>query len=88
MSKKRSDALQALVAERADLDREIVAATELEEEARRESIAARQVLDDRASRRKAIEERRAATNDALRIIQLRDDVSDETVAALAARAAR
>lgn len=87
MSKKRSDALQALVAEVVDLDAEILVARDGEDEARRESVAARQALDLKAQKRQELEERRSATQKALDIIKARDLISDETIVALAERAA-
>ncbi len=88
MTTRRSDALQALAGEIAEMEASIVTARSLEEEARREHIAARQVLDDRRGDRERLEERQAATRKAMQIIQERDGVSDETVDALVARAAR
>ncbi len=88
MSKKRSDALQALIAEVVDLDSEITVASEAEEEARAEFVTARQALDTCRAKREAAEARRSATQKALAIIQERDQVADETVAALSDRAAR
>jgi hypothetical protein len=88
VSKKRSDALQALVAELVDADRAIAVARDAEEEAQREFIAARQVLDAALARTKAAVGRRTITNDALRLIQTRDEIGDDVVQALAERAAR
>lgn len=85
---RRSDALTALVAEVADLDRDIAARREREDDARREFVAARQALDTAAAAVSAAEKRRVATTSALDLIASRDDVSDETVAALLERAAR
>lgn len=86
--RKRSDALQALVGEVADLAAELERARDTEELARVEFVAARQALDTESGKRKAIESRLQDTEQALAIIQMRDAVSDETLAALRARAAR
>jgi hypothetical protein len=85
---KRSDALTALIAEIVDLDRELTLALGVEEEARIEFVTARQLLDTRQGERKRLEERRQITRDALGIIQGRDVVSDDVVAALMERARR
>lgn len=87
MSRKRSDALQALVAEVVDLAADLAQARDLEEHARQEFVAARQVLDLEAQKRQAIEDRLENTEQALGIIQARDEVSDETLTALRQRAA-
>jgi chromosome segregation ATPase len=88
VSKRRSDALQALVAELADA-RDLVGDYSHErEEAQREFVAARQVLDTANERLKAAEGRVADTDEAIRIIQRRDDIGDDVVAALVERAAR
>jgi uncharacterized protein YPO0396 len=87
MTKKRSDALQALIAEVADLDVDITLARTAEEAARVESTAARQALDHEIGNRTTLEARRAATQKALDIIQTRDAISDDVVEALATRAA-
>jgi hypothetical protein len=77
VSKKRSDALQALVAELVEADRTIAVARDAEEEAQREFVAARQVLDGALARTKAAVGRRTITNDALRLIQTRDEIGDD-----------
>lgn len=88
MSKKRSDALQALIAELVDAEQTVALLEAAEEEARQESVAARQALDAAATRTREAVGRRRATSDALGIIQARDAVSDETVDALRARVQR
>lgn len=85
---RRSDALQALVVEVVDLDRDIVEARGQEDFARQESVAARAALDVARGRREALEGRRTTTAAALQLIQDRDEVSEDTVAALMVRAAR
>lgn len=86
MSKKRSDALQALVAEVVDLEADIEHAREREETARIEFTAAQQVLANYRDKRAALEERRTITSRALSLIQERDLITDETVDALKVRA--
>lgn len=88
MSKKRSDALTALVAELADADRDVASERHLEEEAQQEFVAARQVLDAAVARSKAAVGRRTITHDALKLIQTRDEIADDVVAALLERANR
>lgn len=85
MSKKRSDALQALIVEAVDVRREIERAREVEGAARTEFTFARQQLDIPTAERVALEARETATREAITIIQGRDDVSDDVVAALIAR---
>lgn len=85
---RRSDALQVLVEEVVALERDIAQACGIEEEARQESVAARAALDAARGRREALEGRRATTATALKLIQGRDEVSEDTVAALMVRARR
>lgn len=83
---KRSDSLQALIFELVDLDRTLVAARAAAEVARQEFVAARQALDNENAKVAVAEQRRVSTRGALDIIQGRDNISDETVDALIARA--
>ena len=88
MTKRRSDALQALVREVADLDRDIGVAREQENAARQESVFARQQLDNASTARQRLEDHRRVTREALQLLQGRDDVADETVEALLSRESR
>lgn len=85
MSKKRSDALTALVAEVVDLRAEYQHALDQENEARSEWTAARQVVDSATATRTQADERLTATREALGIVQRRDEVADDVVEALIAR---
>lgn len=86
MTKKRSDALQALVAEVVDLGAVVDQSRDTEEVARQGFVASRQILDAARERLTVAERRLATTEEALRIIQQRDDVSAETIGALLERA--
>lgn len=85
MSRKRSDALLSLVAEAVELGHDLEAAESAVQEATREFIAARQTLDEKKARRDHVGERLATTEEALGLIQSRDDISADTVAALRSR---
>lgn len=85
MSKKRSDALQALIGEVVEIESDLTRARECEETARVAATEARQALDIERGLREAVEARLAETNRALRIIAERDEVSEDTLAALRAR---
>lgn len=86
MSKKRSDALTALVAEVVDIRRDEMEAEHFEETARVEYVAANEALENARRQRRALTGRLEVTRNALTIIQQRDDISDETVEALLERA--
>ena len=85
---RRSDALTALVAEVADADTAVEIARQAEEVARRESIAARQSLDNAAMATRDAIARYDTTREALGLIAARDAVGDDTVEALIERARR
>lgn len=86
MSKKKSDALQALIAEVVELDRSILVALEEEEQARLTFVAARQELDSRQGTRTSAEENRKQTQRALDIIASRDSIGEDVIATLKVRA--
>lgn len=85
MSKKRSDALTALITEQVDLEGEYRSRAEAEEDFNREAIAARQALDIAMEKRKAANQRLEHTKEAISILMIRDEVSRETVDALVER---
>lgn len=88
MSKKRSDALTALIAEVVDIGREITRARANEDEARVDFTFARQQLDTRAAATEALVLREKATREALQIVQRRDEIADDVVDTLIERASR
>lgn len=88
MSARRSDALQALAQEVAELTAAVRVAAADEDEARQEAAAARQALDLKRAARERLEKRAAVTRDALDLVAKRDEVADDVVDALIARAAR
>jgi len=86
MSTRRSDALQALVAEWIDADTTVDDHRAAEDVARTEYVAARQALDLAAGRTKDAIARRDTTGQALALIATRDEISEDTLDALKARA--
>jgi hypothetical protein len=83
--RKKGDALQALIAEQVDLEVEYDSKIDIEQEASRESIAARQVLDTAIEKRRAVNQRLEHTKEAVSILMIRDEVSRETIDALLGR---
>lgn len=88
MSKRRSDALTALITEIVDGDAQIASALEVEEVAYREHVAAEEAWQMHRDRRGALEQRVKETGRALAIIASRDNIADDVIEALKGRLRR